>query len=67
MFGFEWNEEEYRTAMQKLADERESRGRLEATISNIKSLMKNLNLSASDAMKALGIAPTEYNHYMTLL
>ena len=54
MFGFEWNE-------------REERGRTEATTLNIKNLMKSMHLSPEDAMKALGIAPSEFSRYLALL
>ena len=54
MFGFEWNE-------------REERGRTEATTLNIKNLMKSMHLSPEDAMTALGIAPSEFSRYLALL
>ena len=37
------------------------------TISNIKNLMKTTNWSAENAMKALGIAPSEYKKYLMML
>ena len=40
---------------------------LEAYINNIKNLMKSTNWSAEAAMKALGIAPSEYQKYLMML
>lgn len=76
MFGFEWNEKEEREALLEIGEERgeargEARGKLEgkteATTINIKNLMKNMHLSPEDAMKALGISPNEFSHYLALL
>ena len=72
MFGFEWNEKEERETLIKIGEERgEARGKLEgkteATTINIKNLMKNMHLSPEDAMKALGISPNEFSHYLALL
>ena len=76
MFGFEWNEKEAQEALIKTG---EARGKLEgkregllegktkATTLNIKNLMKNMHLSPEDAMKALGISPNEFSHYLALL
>ena len=76
MFGFEWNEKEAQEALIKTG---EARGKLEgkregllegknkATTLNIKNLMKNMHLSPEDAMKALGIAPSEFSRYLTML
>mgnify|MGYP002671781130 FL=1 len=76
MFGFEWNEKEAQEALIKTG---EARGKLEgkregllegktkATTLNIKNLMKNMHLSPEDAMKALGIAPSEFSRYLALL
>ena len=55
---FEWNEKEERG---------EARGRLEGKIESIKELMRNLNLSPEKAMTALGIAPSEFSRYLTML
>ena len=41
--------------------------REKATILNIKNLMKNMKLTAEQAMEALGIDKSEYNKYMTML
>ena len=68
MFGFEWNEREEREALLKVGEARgEERGKTEATTLNIKNLMKSMHLSPEDAMKALGIAPSEFSRYLTLL
>ena len=42
-------------------------GKFEGKIESIKELMRNLNLSPEKAMKALGIAPSEFNRYISLL
>ena len=42
-------------------------GKFESRIESIRELMRNLNLSPEKAMKALGIAPSEFNRYLTLL
>ena len=76
MFGFEWNEKEEREALLKIGKAEgeaigvakgEAKGKLNATISNIKLLMKNLNLSPEKAMQTLEIAPSEYSRYLALL
>ena len=68
MFGFEWNEREEREALLKVGEARgEERGKTEATTLNIKNLMKSMHLSPEDAMKALGIAPSEFGRYLALL
>ncbi len=72
MFGFEWNEREEREALLKVGEARgeargEERGKTEATTLNIKNLMKSMHLSPEDAMKALGIAPSEFSRYLALL
>lgn len=64
MFGFEWNEKEAQEALIKTG---EAQGRMEATTLGIKNLMKNMHLSPEDAMKALGIAPSEFSRYLALL
>lgn len=68
MFGFEWNEKEEREALLEIGEERgEARGRLESKIESIKELMRNLNWSPEKAMTALGIAPSEFSRYITML
>ena len=76
MFGFEWNEQEERKALLEAGEERgeargraigEAHGKLLGTITSIKNLMKSTNWSAEDAMKAIGIAPSEYKQYMAML
>ena len=72
MFGFEWNEKEEREALLEIGEERgEARGRLEGKlegqIESIKELMRNLNWSPENAMTALGIAPSEFSRYLTML
>ena len=42
-------------------------GKFEGKIESIKELMRNLNLSPEKAMKALGIAPSEFSQYLALL
>ena len=42
-------------------------GKFEGKIESIKELMRNLNLSPEKAMKALGIAPSEFSRYLALL
>ncbi|MBE5918971.1 MAG: hypothetical protein E7272_03920 [Pseudobutyrivibrio ruminis] len=42
-------------------------GREEGTILNIKNLMKNMKLTAEQAMEALGIDKSEFSKYMTML
>lgn len=39
-------------------------GKIEGKIESIKELMRNLNLSPEKAMKALGIAPSEFSRYL---
>ena len=60
MFGFEWNEKEERETLLEIGEER-------GKIKSIKELMRNLNLSPEKAMAALGIAPSEFSRYLTLL
>ena len=68
MFGFEWNEKEAQEALIKTGEARgKLEGKTEATTLNIKNLMKNMHLSPEDAMKALGIAPSEFSRYLALL
>ena len=68
LFGFEWNEKEEREALLEIGEERgEARGRLEGKIESIKELMRNLNWSPEKAMTALGIAPSEFSRYLTML
>ena len=67
MFGFEWNEQEERKALLETGKELgEAKGEIRGILSSIKSLMKNMNLSAEDTMKAVGVAPSEYKQYMTM-
>ena len=47
-------------------EEREA-WREETTILNIKNLMKNMKLTAEQAMEALGIDKSEFSKYMTML
>ena len=76
MFDFEWNEREEREALLKVGEASgeargeargEERGRTEATTLNIKNLMKSMHLSPEDAMKALGISPSEFSRYLASL
>ena len=80
MFGFEWNEKEERETLIKIGEERgeargEARGlergrlegRLEGKVEAIKDLMDNLKWSPEKAMTAMGIAPSEFSRYLTML
>ena len=68
MFGFEWNEKEEREALLEAGERRgETRGKILGKISSVKNLMKSMNLSAEEAMNAIGIAPSEYKQYMAML
>ena len=76
MFGFEWNEPEAREALLKAGEGRgeargqargEGRGKFAGKLEAIKSLMKSPNWSAEAAMKALGIATSEYKQYLMML
>lgn len=68
MFGFEWNEQEAREALLKAGEARgEARGKFAGKLEAIKSLMKSTNWSAEAAMKALDIAPSEYQKYLMML
>ena len=72
MFGFEWNEKEERETLIKIGEERgeargEARGLERGKIEAIKELMGNLKWSPEKAMTALGIAPSEFSRYLTLL
>ena len=42
-------------------------GREKTTIFNIRNLMKNMKLTAEQAMEALGIDKSEFSKYMTML
>ena len=42
-------------------------GKIEGKIESIKELMRTLDLSPEKAMKALGIAPSEFSRYLALL
>ena len=42
-------------------------GKIEGKIESLKELMRNLDLSPEKAMKALGIAPSEFSRYLALL
>ena len=68
MFGFEWNEKEERETLIKIGEERgEARGEERGKIKSIKELMRNLNWTPEKAMAAVGIAPSEFSHYLTML
>ena len=64
MFGFEWNEEDERKALIELGEER---GEQRGTINSIRNLMKNMHLSAEEAMEAIGIEQSQYKQYLALL
>ena len=76
MFGFEWNEDEYRKYIMEESEARgeakgkaigQAIGQTNGIAISIKNLMKNMNLSAEKAMEALGISKDEYSKYMALL
>lgn len=57
----------YEMKLQEMQEFGYNKGKIETTLSSIKNLMKNLNISAEAAMKALDISPSEYKHYLLLL
>ena len=72
MFWFEWNEKEERETLIKIGEERgeargEARGLERGKIEAVKELMRNLKWSPEKAMTALGIAPSEFSRYLTML
>ena len=68
MFGFEWNEEDERKALIELGEERGiTIGEKRSTINSIRNLMKNMHLSAEEAMAAIGIEQSQYKQYLALL
>jgi len=60
-----WEEEAIIRHEEREAGREEGRG--EGTILNIKNLMKNMKLTAKQAMEALGIDKSEFSKYMTML
>ncbi len=44
-----------------------SEGKNKATLDNLKSIMKNLNLTLDQALKGLGISEDEYSKYEKLI
>ena len=68
MFGFEWDEDEYRKYIMEESEAKgKAIGQTNGIVMSIKNLMKNMNLSAEKAMEALGISKDEYSKYMALL
>ena len=57
----------YEMKLQEMQDFGYNKGKTEGKIESIKELMRNLNLSPEKAMKALGIAPSEFSRYLALL
>lgn len=57
----------YEMKLQEMQEFGYNKGKIETTLSSIKNLMKNLNISAEAAMKALDISPSEYKRYLLLL
>lgn len=55
------------TQLKKIQDFGYNKGKAEGKIESITELMRNLNLSPEKAMKALGIAPSEFSRYLALL
>ena len=68
MYDFEWNEQEAREALFSLGIGRTKyREGILTTAIGIKNVMKNLNLSKEEAMKALGIPNDQYHLYSAML
>ena len=68
MYDFEWNEkEELETLFERGIGRTKYREEVLSKAIDIKNVMKNLNLSKEDAMKALGIPSTEYPLYSAML
>lgn len=57
----------YEMKLQEMQDFGYNKGKTEGKIESIKELMRNLDLSPEKAMKALGIAPSEFSRYLALL
>ena len=55
------------TQLKEIQDLGYNRGKAEGKIESITELMRNLNLSPEKAMKALGIAPSEFSRYLAWL
>lgn len=55
------------TQLKEIKDLGYNKGKAEGKIESITELMRNLNLSPEKAMKALGIAPSEFSRYLALL
>lgn len=55
------------TMIQEAEARGKASGEAQGKIISIKNLMKNMNLPAEKAMKALGISPSEYSHYLAML
>mgnify|MGYP004519260327 CR=1 FL=1 len=68
MYDFEWNEQEELETLFNLGVGRTKyREGILATAIGIKNVMKNLNLSKEEAMKALGIPNDQYPLYNAML
>jgi len=68
MYDFEWNEQEELETLFSLGVGRTKyREEILATAIGIKNVMKNLNLSKEEAMKALGIPNEQYPLYNAML
>ena len=68
MYDFEWNEQEELEALFNLGVGRTKyREGILTTAIGIKNVMKNLNLSKEEAMKALGIPNDQYHLYSAML
>ena len=59
--------EALRELMQDEIEEEIARGKDDTIIGNIKQLMKNMKLTAEQAMKALGIPKKEWAKYSAML
>ena len=54
-------------AVEKYGIEKRNEGRTEGKIESIRALMKNLKMTAEQAMESVGISQSEYDKYLKLL
>ena len=57
--------EEY--VAERLAEKKAATAKANSNLTCIKNLMKSMQLSAEDAMHAIGIPPAEHIHYLAML
>lgn len=68
MFGFEWNAQEEREALLKYGKELgEARGEIKGNLKTIRNIMAKNSWSAEKTMDFMGIAPSEYQTYLSFL